>query len=370
MHKKIHIVCLDIPFPANYGGAIDMFYKIKYLAEAGCKITLHCFQYGDRYPSEELNQYCTNVYYYKRTTGIRGLHHSFPYIVSSRNDKQLLVNLCEDDSPILFDGLHTTYLINHPSLKNRTKMLRVHNIEAEYYQQLALNCNSGLKKLYYFFEAGRLKLYEKSLYAITHFLSISLTEYDFFKKEYPLAIHDCIPAFHSNEQVTTLVGQGEYVMYHGNLSVEENIHAAMFLIENVISQLKIPFIIAGKNPSVDLMKYQSEQVTILANPSDKEFKKLIENAHIHLLPAYQNTGLKLKLLNALYQGRFCIANSTMLEGSGLESLVHLAESSEDWISSIEQILKLSFTIEQLEERKKGLEHYENRLNATKLLQLI
>jgi hypothetical protein len=370
LDKKLHIICLDIPLPANYGGAIDLFYKIKSLSEAGCEITLHCFQYGGRVPSEQLNLYCKKVFYYKRKTGLRGLHFALPYIISSRNDHKLLENLCMDNAPILFDGLHTTYFFNHPTLEKRIKLLRAHNIEADYYHQLAMQCQNGFRKLYYFFEATRLKRYESTLLGINHFVSISNTEFEFFKKAYPNANHHLIHAFHANNEVLSLVGKGKYVLYHGNLSVEENVQAVKFLIKHVFSQLNIPFIIAGKDPSHELMKYQSSQLTIVANPSDHELSSLLSNAHIHVLPSFQNTGLKLKLLNALYQGRFCIANSSMLEGSGLESLVQQAETSQEWIQRIEYCMTIPFTIEHIEERRMGLANFDNKKNAEKLLQLI
>ena len=44
--KHLHIVALNIPFPANYGGAIDIYYKVKALHEIGYTIHLHCFEYG------------------------------------------------------------------------------------------------------------------------------------------------------------------------------------------------------------------------------------------------------------------------------------------------------------------------------------
>jgi hypothetical protein len=233
-----------------------------------------------------------------------------------------------------------------------------------------MQCQNGFRKLYYFFEATRLKRYENTLLGINHFVSISNTEFEFFKNGYPNANHHLIHAFHANNEVLSLVGKGKYVLYHGNLSVEENVQAVKFLIKHVFSQLNIPFIIAGKDPSQELMKYQTSQLTIVANPSDHELKQLLVNAHIHVLPSFQNTGLKLKLLNALYQGRFCIANSTMLEGSGLESLVQLAETSQDWIQRIEHCMTNPFTIEHIEERKKGLANFDNKKNAEKLLQVV
>ena len=44
---KINFISLDIPEPPNYGGAIDIYYKIKALLKLDCKIILHCFQFVD-----------------------------------------------------------------------------------------------------------------------------------------------------------------------------------------------------------------------------------------------------------------------------------------------------------------------------------
>ena len=67
MNKKgLHIVAFDVPFPANYGGVIDIFYRIKALARLDVKIVLHCFIYGGKEPHPELDKYCEQVYYYKR----------------------------------------------------------------------------------------------------------------------------------------------------------------------------------------------------------------------------------------------------------------------------------------------------------------
>ena len=45
-NKKLHLISFDVPFPANYGGVIDVFYKINSLHKIGVKVILHCFQYG------------------------------------------------------------------------------------------------------------------------------------------------------------------------------------------------------------------------------------------------------------------------------------------------------------------------------------
>ena len=44
-NKKLHLISFDVPFPANYGGVIDVFHKINSLHKIGVKVILHCFQY-------------------------------------------------------------------------------------------------------------------------------------------------------------------------------------------------------------------------------------------------------------------------------------------------------------------------------------
>ena len=63
MNKTLHVVALNIPWPANYGGVIDIYYKIKALHECGVKIILHCFEY-ERPHAAELEAICKEVHYY------------------------------------------------------------------------------------------------------------------------------------------------------------------------------------------------------------------------------------------------------------------------------------------------------------------
>ena len=138
----LHIISFDIPFPADYGGVMDVFYKIKALHEAGIAITLHCFQYRDRQPQAELEKYCTKVHYYKRDLSPLSMAQSLatnkPFITTSRMPSVLLKNLKTDNDPILFEGLHSCGYIAHSALKNRLKIVRMHNVEWEYYHNLEL----------------------------------------------------------------------------------------------------------------------------------------------------------------------------------------------------------------------------------------
>ncbi len=88
--KYLHIVSFDIPYPPNYGGVIDVWYKLKFLHMKGVKIILHCYEYPGRDRSEKLNELCEKVYYYPRLLGLRSALSLKPYIVSSRRSDDLI----------------------------------------------------------------------------------------------------------------------------------------------------------------------------------------------------------------------------------------------------------------------------------------
>jgi len=368
--KKLHIISLDVPYPADYGGVIDIFYKIKALKEIGVEIILHTFQYG-RSEADELNFYASKVIYYQRSRGLRFFLKNKPYIVSTRSSKQLLEELQKDEYPILFEGLHTTDLLEKEEIKDRLKIVRTHNIEHDYYYNLYKSENVFLKKKYLKIEAKRLKKYEKILNKANHILAISPNDKNYLKLNYDNVHY--IPAFHNFSKIKTKIGRKDYILYHGNLSVSENITAVVFLLENVLNKINYPTIIAGKNPSKEILKLAENlaHVKIIKNPSDGKMNSLLANAHINLLPTFQATGIKLKLLNSLFASKFCIVNTPMVSNTGLEEICIVKNTAQEFIDGIEFYFSKSFTANDLEKRTEVLlKKFSNNNNAFKILDLL
>ena len=123
----------------------DLFYKIKALHALGTKIHLHCFEYGHG-EQPELKKYCEEVHYYEREKLVQGLAFRLPYIVSSRINPALIKNLLKDNYPVLLEGIHCTYYLYHGELNQRKVLVRLHNVEFEYYKQLARSTDNFYKK--------------------------------------------------------------------------------------------------------------------------------------------------------------------------------------------------------------------------------
>jgi hypothetical protein len=367
----LNIVSFDVPYPADYGGVIDVFYKLQALKKAGVKIILHSFEYG-RKPSRELNRYCEKVYYYKRKKSFIQLFSDLPFIVKSRISQDLKKNLLGNDYPILFEGLHTCFLLSDPDLRNRKKIFRESNIEHEYYRHLAAAEKSALKKKFFISEARKLEKFEGVLGSSDLMLIVSETETEYFKKKYPKNRVEYLPSFHGNSAITSKKGKGTYILYHGKLSVPENESAAAYLVMNVFSKISRPVIIAGMDPSPYLEKMCGEfkNISLVKNPGDKKMTELTENAHIHCMYTAQPTGLKLKLLNVLYQGRFVMVNKHMIAGTSLRDACIACEQPAQWIREIENYFGRTFSETEIRERKVALRTFDNAEKTKRLLKLL
>ncbi|MFK7972834.1 MAG: glycosyltransferase [Bacteroidia bacterium] len=361
----LHIISFDIPYPPSYGGVVDVFFRIKALSENGVRVVLHCFQYG-REVSKELSRLCAEVHYYPRLKPSASLPIKKPHIVISRQHPDLLDRLLADEHPIWFEGLHCCFYLDHPLLKERTKYVRLHNIEWQYYQQLADRAPSLSKKLYFKREAAMLKKYEYVLWAADKLMTISAADQAYYHEKYITA--EYLPAFHGYSEVKSPEGLGEYCLYHGKLSVPENHEAAMFLLEHVFAQINIPLIIAGAEPLPELIEATSNftHINLRANPDEAAMHALMQGAQVHVLPTFQASGIKLKLLHALFAGRHVMVNEPMLAGTNLGELCHIAETPAEFQQLIQKLYYQPFSTKAIQQRKAKLSEFDTNALAERI----
>jgi len=365
----MHLVAFNVPFPPNQGGVIDVYAKIKALKAKGVDIILHAYLY-DRPEAKILEELCFKVYYYPRNKSISDLFSFLPFIVFSRRDENLYDRLMADDYPILLEGLHSCFWLGEKGFGNKKVWVRAHNIEHDYYAGLAKVERSIAKKLFFALESFKLKRYEKVLSKATGIFCIAKSEIEHYKK-YNKNV-ELLSAFHLKDKVSTLPGLGTYALYHGSLDVAENENAAFWLIDKLGPQ-NIPLKIAGNNASSVLKgvcrKYPS--IELVSPINTIEMEELIRNAQVHVLPTFQNTGIKLKLLHALFNGRFSVVNKEMVEGSGLEKYCKVASTAKEFVELVKVCLQEEFSNSDLELRKQlETSIYSNEVNVEKLISVL
>lgn len=361
-----------MPWPADYGGVMDLFYKLPALKAEGVAIHLHCFDYG-RGVQPELERHCHSVHYYERNLGHKGVSNTLPYIVSSRKSDALLQRLLKDDHPVLMEGIHCSFLLTDPRFNARRCFVRLHNVEFQYYRDLFSSSPNFLKKLYYLFESRLLKSYEKKIASRSGFWAVTQQDAATYREK--LDCHDVryLPVFIPHWELSCQEGMGNYCLYHGDLSVDANEKAALWLIEKIFSKVEVPFVIMGKSPSKKLAAAAKANghTCLVADPGDKELEEVIAKAHINLVPAFTGTGIKLKLINALFHGRHCVVNETAVNGSGLEPACHIGTTANAFREIIAQLYHQPFTGEEIELRRKLLGRmFDNAVNAKRVVEFV
>ncbi len=365
--NQLHIVSFNIPYPPNYGGVIDVFYKIKELDRLGIKIYLHCFEY-DRPQQIELEKYCETVFYYKRASKIKSVFSSIPYITKNRGNQLLIDQLKKIEAPILFEGLHTTFPLTKTAFNSKV-YIRTHNIEHDYFKGLAKSESNVFRKIFYLVESFKLKKYEAILNKVDGIFSISPFEQEYFESTYG-EICAYIPAFHDAKNIKNHSRKGNFILYHGDLRISDNIKAALFLID-VYKNSSFKLVIASSNklPIInEINKHQNISFETINN--QEELENLFKQAHINTLVTFQQTGIKLKLLNALSQGKFIIANTKMIADTGLENLCELANTKEQMLHKTEILFSKEFSEADIEKRKEKLTPFSPSLSAKKIMDII
>ncbi|HTA27695.1 MAG TPA: hypothetical protein VK809_07900, partial [Bacteroidia bacterium] len=292
-----------------------------------------------------------------------------PYIVYSRENKELAGRIFADDYPVLLEGVHTCSLLMDERYKQKSFYVRMHNVEHEYYEYLAKATTHPLKKYYYQKESERLKEFEKNLDRAKCLFSVSERDHATLSAQFPSV--EYVPPFIFNDTIDCKAGQGKYALYHGNLTVAENIQAAEFLIQKVFPGLRIPLIIAGTGASILAKTTKADNIKFINAPSAPALKELIQNAQMNVLPTFQPTGIKHKLINALFEGRFCVVNPMMVEDNGLAPFCHIAKDTDEMRNTILNLFEQEFPPFEIDRRKQLLQPiYSNTRNAEKMVEVI
>lgn len=367
----LHIISFDVPYPPNYGGVIDIFYKIRALHAKGVRVHLHCFEYG-RKSNPELENLCHEVHYYPRIGGWKTALSLKPFIVISRRSPLLIQNLLKDRYPVLFEGLHSCYYLDDHRIADRFKIYRESNIEHHYYYHLFKAERHLYKKLYFLIESWKLRAFQRKLKNADLMLMVSKDDTHYLSGKFPGKKVEYLPSFHKDDDLTILQGTGNFAIYHGNLGVAENVVAVEYLIKKVFKGRDETLVIAGLNPPERLVRLirRYANIKLVINPSDDEMAELIRTAQINVLVTFQPTGLKLKLLNALFCGRFCLVNPAMVAGTELAGLCEIASDSAELNEKVSTLMHRSFDESMIQKRKELLMLYHSNIKNCETLLIL
>jgi hypothetical protein len=104
-------------------------------------------------------------------------------------------------------------------------------------------------------------------------------------------------------------------------------------------------------------------IKVLENPATEEMERLLDEAQIHILPTFQSTGVKLKLIQSLFAGRFVLVNKMMTAGTGLEKLCQVFENREELNRKVSELRNMEFSETEISARREWLRDFDDKRGA-------
>ena len=111
-------------------------------------------------------------------------------------------------------------------------------------------------------------------------------------------------------------------------------------------------------------------MTFPTSPDDATMQRLVAEAQVNILYTDQPTGMKLKLLHALFCGRHCLVNSAMVVGTGLEELCQIADTAEAMREALDRLMQTDFDAQQIARRPSLLAPYTTDQAVRPIVDLI
>jgi glycosyltransferase involved in cell wall biosynthesis len=357
-------VCNKTPYPPHDGGSLASYSLMRSFSRLGHQVTLitmctpkHNLSAAERETLSSLVQlYTVNV-----NTGVR-TGRLLRNLVFSRlpyNAERFLFPAFEKElgrilqsAPFDIVQLEGLYLMPYVETIRRHSaakvVLRAHNIEQEIWKRISQTEKNPLKKLYFSLLARRLRLFEHA--AINRYdLLVPITQRD--KEEFdrmgnlkpafvcPATLDGCDPINPDS------IKPSNSLFFLGSLDWKPNQEGLLWFINQVFPKVKshhqeITFHVAGRNAPEWLQnKIQGDGVFFHGEIPDAT--QFMREHGILVSPCFSGGGMRVKIIEAMTQGKPVVTTSIGAEGLGA---VHgknilIGHSSNEFVDHIDRLLK-------------------------------
>lgn len=319
--KKILFITNAMPYPGVSGGTRNTKLMLENFIKQGYSITL-LFLLLPGYNENELQEFKTlypnlNIYYFLNTNNRRSISNMFksmlsfiPLNVFRNKCKELnsfIINYLENkETNIIFcDHLEMFQFI--PKKFHYKTILREHNAEYQIWRRYAKDIKNPLIKAGVFFESWRIKKYELSACNKVKFVWAA-----------PEDIKSITPVITDKYRVSHIIGDdtmlslpelnkpqdGFHILFIGTLTWEANINGVNWFIKECLPKIlkKYPetvFDICGKYKD-SFSPNNTKNIVYHGFVDDLE--EYFQKATVFICPLLFGSGMKIKIIEALYRG--------------------------------------------------------------------
>jgi len=357
---KLLFICTTLPFPPNSGGKVKSYHMLKYLYSK-YKITIATALYGedinlaDDFQAEfQVEEFISEpidcprtpinllISYFQNKTLNEYRHWS-----KSFSDK--LVSHLKNADCIIVDHYEMMQYI--PTNYYDKVVLHTHNAEHIIWKRFSeLKDQSWLRKFVLKSESSRIankeKIYcnnvKKVLASPNDRLALEKVgvKGDNFGLTYHLGDESQLQLPELDPNVTSPM-----ILFIGTLTWEPNIDGLLWFLENCWSTIKehypdVQLVIGGKSPDKRLVEWAEQDSAIAITGFIEDPEEYLTKARVFIAPLRFGSGMKVKVLNAMYRGIPTVTTDIGIEGLDVEDGIHIAVGNEpaEFTARVEKLL--------------------------------
>ena len=277
---------------------------------------------------------------------------------------------------IVLEGLFLGIYIEVIKKYSKAKIiLRAHNVESQIWKRLAVETSNPIKKMYLnWIMNPKLEQFEKLiLKKVDAILAISPIDDIYFKNnkvKCSMCFPVCIENTNTSELPTTF-----NVGFLGGLDWLPNKNGVEWFLKNVwtIFVKKHPsaqFNLAGRNFPNEINSWNAKGLNLVGEVDNASV--FIQNQTIMIAPIFSGSGMRVKIIEAMSNGKCVVSSRIGAEGINLkhQENVIIADNEKEWIEALEflfhhpnKIISIGAQAKKIMEEEYSLNSYANKLNS-------
>jgi glycosyltransferase involved in cell wall biosynthesis len=315
--KRLLMVVPDFPYPANHGGRVDIWGRLKALAQLGYTIDLAIAARGMATPNEvnEMGHFVDDITIIQRDYSPQCFFRIKPFQVTSRSG--LRTHCFEKEYDIaLLESFYVLDVVENPTFRARKVICKVHNHEARYFWELSKSTSNILKKAYFISESIKMAAYTKSIpkRARTLFFS-SVDECAEFSVKFPELTCRHIGGALGDDKIIQRSLSSETALFIGSLFMANNREAVEWYVKRVhpllLKRKNYKLLVVGNTLGApgDWLSWLEniDRVKLIQNAQNLD--EYYEEASVFVNSMQHGTSIKMKTIEAIRNGLPVVSTS-------------------------------------------------------------
>lgn len=377
------MVASFLPYPLFNGGNVRLYNLLKHLSKKH-QVTLICEKRKSQTEKDvdEVRKFCQKVITVERKKqwSLKNILNAFfsldPFLVVGHRSLEMREKIKKELIENNFDLIHveTFYVFQNLPKTNLPIFLAEHNIEYLVYKRYA---DESLFWLRPFFNLDILKLRrseEESWKKASKLIAVSKKEGEIIKKNAAVIPNGVdLDKYKFQDPKDKIKEKEKLVLFIGDFKWIENRNSATWILQKIWPKINLKFniklLIVGRKIPDNLKKMAGKNVIFdehVLNTQDA-YKK----SFVLLAPIRVGGGTSFKILESMASGVPVVTTSLGAEGIGTDEELVIADSSEEIVNKLEELLlnsnvyeKISRSARKLVEEKFDWKNIAEKLDKT------